>query len=315
MKKFILCALLTIPNILLPQKNSSIAQEYKSLVLKFANKYLTKQQVLILQDYYCGPECYTKFVGGKYIPWDKEVSTEEVLKNISSIVHESTHHYNHSGKFVIGENSNMTIEETPVFKSSQVASEMIRKNELASDMLRFDTYVNTNSNSSSSVDGIYGLMNEYCAYYNDALASLRMYEAFENLYLETGKDSIQKIKKDFALRLMSSITAFYEFNSFIGAYLLHAKKHRPIIYEKIRNNYSLVTAYSIVTINFQEIVEKSHELFPLHNYKIVREWGSGKSTTTYGNNESLLVSQSVYNDYISMLNEFHNSTNLKLNEK
>ena len=68
------------------------------------------------------------------------------------------------------------------------------------------------------------------------------------------------------------------------------------MYTDIINNSLLVESYSTVTDNFSVITEKIHEYFPEHNFRIVTESGSG--SITYGNNESLLLSQEIFNDYI-----------------
>ena len=72
-------------------------------------------------------------------------------------------------------------------------------------------------------------------------------------------------------------------------------------------------SYSIVTYNFSVIAEKTHEYFPENNFKRFSETGSAR--VIYGNNESLLLSQEIFNDYINVLNQFSNSTNLLLTKK
>ncbi len=85
------------------------------------------------------------------------------------------------------------------------------------------------------------------------------------------------------------------------------------MYVDILNNSLLVDSYSTVTFNFNVIAEKTHEYFPENNFKIVSETGSTR--ITYGNNDRLLLSQEIYNDYIGVLNEFINSDNLLLTKK
>ena len=209
---------------------------------------------------------------------------------------------------------------------------MLRRNPKVKDMFRFDTYVNVNSTSSmaSSQDGIYGLMNEYCAYYNGALSAIILYEEFKEKHAENEEDVnyfnasseekfFRDMEKEFAMSMMSSVTAFYEFNSFIGAYLMYAKENNNEVYTDIINNSLLVESYSTVTYNFSVIVEEIHEYFPEHEFKIETVWesgsGYGRSSSTYGDNETLLLSQEIFNDYIDVLNEFSNSTNLLLTKK
>tara|TARA_B100000073_G_C23669363_1_gene547934 strand:- start:25 stop:978 length:954 start_codon:yes stop_codon:yes gene_type:complete len=317
MKKLILCTFLLSSILLQSQKLSKEAQDYKDLVMKYANYYLTSIQKDVLKNNYCGPECYKTYVGGEFVPWNKVVSDLEVLENIGSIVHESTHHLNHQDIYVVSETATMSINKTPVFKSNIMVKDMIKMNKNVVDMFRFDNYVNTDRNMSSSVSGIYGLMNEYCAYYNGTLASLILYERFKytSSDIEEEEQVLRKIEKELAMSAMGSSTAFYEFNAFIGAYLIYAKKNRHDVYQGILDNQSLISAYSIVTANYYEIVQKIHKLFPEHNFKIQRIWDSGSSTITYGNNEILLLSQEIYNDYVNELNDFINKDNIILTRK
>ena len=329
MKKHMLLVLLLSPILLFPQKMSQEVQDYKDIVMKYADDYLTPLQIDILENYYCGPECYTTRVNGKVVPWNKESSDIEVLDEINSIVHESTHHFNRSTywgsmNFVVSENKFISVTKTEIFKSNLIVNDMLKRNPKVKDMFRFDTYVNTNRNIGSSKNGIYGLMNEYCAYYNGSLSALILYEAFKDKHAPNEKDVnyfnaseeekfFRDMQKELAMSLMSSVSAFYQFNSFIGAYLIYAKENHYDMYVDILNNSLLVDSYSTVTFNFNVIAEKTHEYFPKNNFKRVSETGSAR--ITYGNNDRLLLSQEIYNDYIGVLNEFINSHNLLLTKK
>ena len=317
MKKLILCTFLLSSILLQSQNLSKEAQDYKDLVMEYANDYLTSIQIDVLKNNYCGPECYETYVGGTFVPWNKVVSDLEVLENIGSIVHESTHHLNDQDVYVISETAAMSINNTPVFKSNIIVKDMIKRNENVVDMFRFDNYINTDRNMASSVNGIYGLMNEYCAYYNGTLASLILYENFKDSSSDNEEEEqmLRKIEKELAVAAMSEATAFYEFNSFIGAYLMYAKKNRHDVYQGILDNQSLLSAYSIVTTNFSDLVNKIHRYFPNYEFKIERVWDSGSSTITYGSNEILLLSQEIYNDYVDVLNDFSNSDDLILTKR
>jgi hypothetical protein len=317
MKKSMLLVLLLFPILLFPQNMSKEAQDYKDIVMKYAYNYLTPIQKDILQNHYCGPESYRTRVGGKYVPWDKEASDSKCLDEISNVVHESTHKFCRSGslgskKFVISETRFISVPKTDVFRSHLIVGDMLRRNPKVKDMFRFDTYVNVNSTSSmaSSQDGIYGLMNEYCAYYNGALSALILYEVFKDKHSENDEEemSFRITEKNLALKAMSEASAFYQFNSFIGAYLIYAKENYNEVYTDIINNSFLVESYSTVTESFSVIAEKTHEYFPEYAFII-------SSSARCGSNEELLLSQEIFNDYIDVLNEFSNSTNLLSTKK
>ena len=317
MKKSILLVLLLFPILLFPQKMSKEAQDYKYLVMEYANNYLTPIQKDILQNHYCGPESYSTSIGGKHVPWDKETSDSKVLDEISTIVHESTHKFCRSGSwnsmnFIVSDSRFISVPKTEIFKSYLIVNDMLRRNPKVKDMFRFDTYVDDGEtgNVGSNVGGIYGLMNEYCAYYNGALSALILYEVFKDKHSENDEEemSFRITEKNLALKAMSEASAFYQFNSFIGAYLIYAKENYNEVYTDIINNSFLVESYSTVTESFSVIAEKTHEYFPEYAFII-------SSSARCGSNEELLLSQEIFNDYIDVLNEFSNSTNLLLTKK
>jgi hypothetical protein len=319
MKKLMLLFLLLYPSFLFSQTLGNKAQAYKDVVMKYAYNHLTPMQIKVLEQDYCGPECYTTYVGGEFVPWDKKSSDKIILGEIGTVVHESTHGFTHGNneRYVVSETSFIEIEETDIVKSNLIVDDMIKRNPKVKDMFRFDTYVNTTRNMSSSVYGIYGLMNEYCAYYNGTSTSFILFEVFKEKHSDNEAEEVlfRQIENKLALSMMSSVTAFYEFNSFIGAYLLYVEKNEGQVYKDIINNTALVTAYSTVTTNFNSIAQEIHNYFPEHQIRHERFFGDhGYSISTMGSNENLLVAQEIFQDYIDVLNRFNNS-NLILTKK
>ena len=312
-----LLVLLLSPILLFPQKMSKEAQDYKDIVMKYAYNYLTPIQKDILQNHYCGPECYSTSVGGKHVPWDKETSDSKVLDEISTIVHESTHKFCRSGSwnsmnFVVSDSRFISVPETEIFKSYLIVNDMLRRNPKVKDMFRFDTYVDDGEtgNVGSNVNGIYGLMNEYCAYYNGALSALILYEVFKDKHSDNEEEErfFRNMEMWLSVSAMCEASAFYQFNSFIGAYLIYAKENDNEVYTDIINNSLLVESYSTVTYNYSVVTEKIHKYFPEHLFRL----SNGVTITP---NESLSLSQEIFNDYVNVLNEFNNSINLVLTKK
>ena len=148
------------------------------------------------------------------------------------------------------------------------------KSELIADFLpidaeekifRFETYIGEGSIVSANLSGIFGLMDEYSAYQNGCSAAL---VAYDNALQE--KDTTLAII--FFKDALATYYAYYEFNSFIGAYLKYGKTKEPIIYQKIMNNTTLRRAYSINTIEFEKAIatinSQSNRL--KSNYKLVK---------------------------------------------
>ena len=68
MKKSMLLVLLLSPSFLFSQTLANKAQAYKDVVMKYAYNHLTPMQIKVLEQDYCGPECYNTYVGGEFVP-------------------------------------------------------------------------------------------------------------------------------------------------------------------------------------------------------------------------------------------------------
>lgn len=55
---------------------------------------------------------------------------------------------------------------------------------------------------------------------------------------------------------LSSYYAYYEFRSFIGAYLSYAKDHRPDLYNRIMNFSNLKKAFALNSLFYEESINK-----------------------------------------------------------
>jgi len=323
MKKSILLILLLSPILLFPQEMSKEAQEFKTIVMKYAYQYLAPMHIKVLEHHnsYSGPESYKEYRNGEYVPWDKKVSNAIVLEEITVVIHESTHGfeigylitsppYGRINRFIVSPNKYVEVKETEVIRTSVIASEMIQRNDVVKEIGAFNTYVNLDysDNMSSNLNGIYGLMNEYCAYYNGASSAYILYSEFKKEEKLAINDSISEWykdrKEDLGFDAFSQMSAFYKFNSFIAAYLIYVQENNPNIYNKIMNNTELLRAYAIVTNNYQKLAEEIQNEFPEN------EMPNGK--VVYSMNRYFQKYILVYNDYIPFLEELRNLANNQL---
>jgi len=335
MKKSMLLVLLLSPILLFPQKMSKENQDFKDIVMKYAYQYLSPMHIKVLEDNYCGPECYYKenSTTQEKKRWIlDEVSDEIVLREIEVVIHESTHGFHgwNNHRFIVSETEYIDVQNTNFIKTSLIADDMINRNDAIQDLQLFNLYVN-NRNSASDVGGIYGLMDEYCAYYNGVSAAWILYKEFKKkeelacvsngIYLPDGRvlrytieDSISKWykdrKEDVGIDALGHMDAFFEFNSFIAAYLIYVQEYHPNIYNDIMNNTEFLRAYAIVTNNYQQLAVKIQNEFPEN--KIIHYQGSEYKYYYSLSNGDFNEVMSVYNDYIPFLEKLRNIANNQL---
>ena len=247
---------------------NSLATE-KMLVLLFCQQY-APDYVPMLESSYSSPNSWSRTVGGVPTPANFNANDKnDVIAEFETIIHESTHHKNTREGIYLGPNKYLLFTDA---EKNDV--QYFYKSELIADFLpidaeekifRFETYIGEGSGVSANLSGIFGLMDEYSAYQNGCSAAL---VAYDNALQE--KDTTLAIT--FFKDALATYYAYYEFNSFIGAYLKYGKTKEPIIYQKIMNNNTLRRAYSINTIEFEKAIatlnSQSNRL--KSNYKLVK---------------------------------------------
>ncbi len=247
---------------------NSLATE-KMLVLLFCQQY-APDYVPMLESSYSSPNSWSRTVGG--VPTSANFNANDkndVIAEFETIIHESTHHKNTREGIYLGPNKYLLFTD-----AEKKDVQYFYKSELIADFLpidaeekifRFETYIGEGSGVSANLSGIFGLMDEYSAYQNGCSAAL---VAYDNALQE--KDTTLAIT--FFKDALATYYAYYEFNSFIGAYLKYGKTKEPIIYQKIMNNSTLRRAYSINTIEFEKAIatlnSQSNRL--KSNYKLVK---------------------------------------------
>ena len=247
---------------------NSLATE-KMLVLLFCQQY-APDYVPMLESSYSSPNSWSRTVGGVPTPANFNANDKnDVIAEFETIIHESTHHKNTREGIYLGPNKYLLFTDA---EKNDV--QYFYKSELIADFLpidaeekifRFETYIGEGTGVSANLSGIFGLMDEYSAYQNGCSAAL---VAYDNALQE--KDTTLAIT--FFKEALATYYAYYEFNSFIGAYLKYGKTKEPIIYQKIMNNSTLRRAYSINTIEFEKAIatinSQSNRL--KSNYKLVK---------------------------------------------
>lgn len=259
-------------------------------VLSFVKKYSPESYYILNEEIKASGN---KDVFKQYIEKDSIGFAEE----INVIVHETTHKYTsdkNNGKgltFYNGAND-VLVNGNNVFMTKEIAS-TIPDNFRT---YRFNDYINpTDTNIGAQVNGVYGLLNEFNAYYWGTKAS---YDLF-NYYTQknTNKDWIEYINGN------GDYLAYAEFKFYILKYLLYAKQNHPDIYQSIINNTNFKTAFNSLDNNFynlsQNCIERDKDIIKSKNFNSVY-------LDFYKHDYDLLMNEMNKNEYQQMLSILKN---------
>ena len=223
----------------------------KQLVWEFLRKY-SPDGYFILDELYKAPSSY----GGQTImgdydfsKWIEGDSVQDVVKSLNTVVHEMDHGF--TGKvylkilketnqpvegfgysaFYLGNKEIRLVKHTDVFLSREINS-VYPKSLITS---RYQTYIYpSDSIMSSQQSGIYGLLDEWNAYYNGTKTSVDLYRYFKEK--RNDADGWVEFLSDF----YGSYYVYLEFKSYILEYMIYAKKNYPQIYQGFMDNKDLL---------------------------------------------------------------------------
>src|SRR5689334_7048307 len=112
---------------------------------------------------------------------DNGETREALLDSYGTVVHETCHGYNFKIGFSTGwKNDGFYITDDIVIatmKGSYFPSSLLNQvvpREHQEKIFRYKTYVEGSSENSSTLEGIYGFLDEFSAYYHDTQANLQM---------------------------------------------------------------------------------------------------------------------------------------------
>jgi hypothetical protein len=249
--------------------NSAVKIEYtKNFFLSNIKKY-SPTYLSVITESYCGPGCYNP-IGGV---WDGDTTNKELIGDYSTMVHETTHQYNHgvtvynwtthmwTERVLVEPGIAIEYEQTPTFHSELFIS--IVPKEAPEKIFRYKLYVGKGTFPSANLCGIYGLMNEFSAYKNGTRVSIEATNTAIKL-----KD-FKKIEL-FEHQSIGEYFAYYEFRLFIAWYLEYAQKNKPDIYKKIMENTNLRVAFTLLDdgyLNDIKELEKLVKKYPIYSYE------------------------------------------------
>ncbi|MDR1287151.1 MAG: hypothetical protein LBK08_06045 [Treponema sp.] len=187
---------------------------------------------------------------------------EDFYNTLDTAVHETVHKFTSLHFFNSASNN---IQEQYLVEGKIIRvqhGESLIKTEVITGSLpphlrtfRWETYVSPNAAPSANQHGIYGLLNEFNAYYRGLKS---VYECFPYLS-DLGGFENGDIAQSYIGVLAtdgSSAGAFYEFKYWILRYLLYTKDKAPAQYRSIIRNKNFIYVFLYIHDHFLELVEE-----------------------------------------------------------
>ena len=192
-------------------------------------------------------------------------SAENWLRDFSTVVHERYHGWEFRyGLKLFGDGYKVFLLDPeiiiPVERLEQYNTSVLHQEvdqEIRDSIFRYKPYIydGPNSKMGSQVHGMYGLMEEWNAYYLGSKAMIDL----ENYFLtrDKGLDDLSQFSAyigDYISAVASEINAHYEFKLFMAWYLTKARKDYPDQYQAMMGQTSLRVAFTLIDDAFDELV-------------------------------------------------------------
>lgn len=206
----------------------------------------------------------------------------ELVNSFSTVIHELLHGFNTSedgGYFYFVEPGIRCFVKEGKYFSSKELNTYVRKG-IQDSVFRYQLYIGANQEAIgpggkpqsgrfeepgvSVIKGIYGLLEEYNAYYYGSLAAYESYPYYVKTFGEEDEDGM----KDYKHEVLGDILAYYEFHLFFGWYMNYAKGKHPDVYQDILSNKPLRVVFTLLESKFSQLVKNAMERIEAINEKI-----------------------------------------------
>ena len=176
---------------------------------------------------------------------------ETVTAGLDTAIHETFHNfcsYNfYTQAHYLGEGRYVLVPETDTYRSQEMAETI--PEELRT--FRYDPYVGADSDGlASNENGIYGLLNEFNAYWTGMRHNVSMFDYY------CAQDHSFTAWSEYFNGCENNRQAYSEFRYYILTYLLYARENYPNIYHRIMNNDALRYAFRVVDYTFRKDIEQ-----------------------------------------------------------
>lgn len=202
--------------------------------------------------------------------WLSGSTAEDVRGSLNTVVHESLHNFTSYYAYqMLSENPPRDFDFGDSYSAFMIDgdnivlvkhSEVYNGNELKRDIpkelrtFRYDPYITPRSNVGSQKQGIYGLLDEFNAYYRGTLISYKLFPLYKELAEEKPGAYLDYIQNMSSIRM-----AYYEFKYFILSYLSKAQTKYPDLYDGFLANTDLREAYTLIHNSFELLNQKINQ--------------------------------------------------------
>jgi hypothetical protein len=227
--------------------NAQSAEKVKQQTLDSVMQCNSNAYEIINQDNADNIKKYMTYNGVSYLKKD-------FVSGLGTTVHECLHGYDdqlgdqlpwdnnsYPVAYFIDKDLVVSFSGKRLFKTEKLHANFFPKE--VKNMFRYDTYIYDRgpADVSSNQWGIYGLLEEFNAYYHDMKSQIEYYNC--NF---AGKQN--------EIMFGNEVNAYFEFNTFMAYYLLYAKKYQKEDYQIMMANVELRRAYSLMEINWQNLL-------------------------------------------------------------
>ena len=222
------------------------------------NARITRKNVMKLLNKYDKNGAYLLKSTNKYSDYMNWFYTgQRIIDTVDVAVHEQCHVYTwnnvrsfYENNIYIGNKKKVRVKFTKVFRSKKMAKSIPRR----CRTFRYPVYISkADSNLTANRDGIYGLMDEFCAYHWGMNDNIALYKYYKRYGLES---DVWDTYVDIGL---NGKQAYAEFKYYILHYLYYAKKHHPKIYKGIMANKNFRKAYRKTESHYAKLIRQFDE--------------------------------------------------------
>ena len=183
-------------------------------------------------------------------------TVQQLIVQYGTLVHESCHLHNimHSPRgtesFFIDKDNFIQSKKGALFNSNLLNRFVSKKNQ--TETSRYSTYIGDEQPLTSQENGIYGLMDEFSAYYHGGKAMFDILDFVEETQL---KRSNTEFLIHYLIGLEYDLLAYYEFKLFISWYLQYAEKSDPYLFTETFGNAKLRMAYTLLDDQYTDLLD------------------------------------------------------------
>jgi hypothetical protein len=207
--------------------------------------------------------------GARFDDFLDDGAPENAVRYISTGVHEVTHSYISwmafklladqggvygQGALAIPADGDPTVVPiTALFPSAEIDATFPAD----ARTFRYGEYVTPDGPLGTQIHGIYGLLDELAAYYQDSKTTLDLWP-----WVRDEAPAEGRVVLNYLVLLDDLPMALAEFELYILHYLVHAKEHKPEIYDAVVGNQAFRAAFNAVRDGYAALAARAAELEP-----------------------------------------------------